>query len=1065
MISVTIVSSLVSTIFGAYFILTILILFALGLFFFIRNIWNKRSCFFGIQVRDLISSYLPFLIALTVVLVLAFILVIGLVGSTNADSVFHTFFIRCILDNSKVIDRALPYYEFLLFHPPASHIIGAVTQIITTVPIEKLVLLLTATCAVLTVLSLYSLIKTVFKNKWMPAIACGILIFCWFFWHPMSFTFTISLSAFSIISTMSLSVQICKNFQKRIIHNTILLSLFLSFSFYLHPVVFVYNLTWLLALFIINLIIFFSRHLSTSKYLSWSKFKKLFLAFILGLVLVILFSMPFIHTTYTFMTSSTSGLPPDWIIPSERETFQTSIGTPYYEPTGFLVNVFYLSEFATNHGAFLYLGPYSMIFISSTALLILLRRKDKSDVDHNWNSIWTKWVNLSKWGTIFFIQFELILVFLKYLYKIEFSFLGFSKNTWFEYLLDPIRSWEMLYLPLLLLTCVTFYFIFLTPTIMKNTLKIRKINSLKFSRFYKKNIKIPIINIKGIIIIISFSVVISQILLSYQSGIGNYLTWPPKTYDRAYTYIRQYSLLTTDDIRMFEWIDRYTSKEDVFLVSQIDTGQYLTSVTGRKSIFPYGPLGGSRNYRILIFDIESDPCNPNILPLLRAYNISYVYVGSNAFDLTAPTWKEAVQYNAIFNAEGLIQSPLFELVNKIGDSYLFKVTSENFLEFAGPTISVFTNSLIIDDETQIGSWETRFAENEKNDFSESQSIIFTSKFQLLFNFKQPIDLSKMNYFCFSARSSTQNVYRLSIYDIDGNYNCWDYAVNAQPSLIILNFDSYSEKNENIISLQNIVRVEIELSPRNTTKTEGDSNEINFDIGPVILSKELTKINLTELYNANKFSSQWVMNLKDSENYTLLLPNFLTLTDVEPQTISTKTYPASTLFVDAKNVKLCNLSFQLTSDDLRAINSNFISRPLRNIVLQINNATTDITFSQKSNVVLFGGKSLELFLNSSQMCILRAEDILLKNGKFSLGVFIDGNIKGSRDAVIGIYRTLSDAELQKNCITEFHPYEVHRLALYTEEVKDLSSLYLRIDSLDIIGNFTLSIILQSFGKFY
>jgi hypothetical protein len=161
MISITIFSSLISII-GPYFNLTILILFVLGLIFFIKNTCTKMSRSFVIHYRDLISSYLPFLIALIVVLVLAFNLVVGLAGSTNADSAYHTFFIRCILDNSKVIDRALPYFNYLLYHPPASHIIGAATQIITTFPIEKLVLLLAATFAVLTVLSIYSLTKAAF---------------------------------------------------------------------------------------------------------------------------------------------------------------------------------------------------------------------------------------------------------------------------------------------------------------------------------------------------------------------------------------------------------------------------------------------------------------------------------------------------------------------------------------------------------------------------------------------------------------------------------------------------------------------------------------------------------------------------------------------------------------------------------------------------------------------------------------------------------------------------------------------------------------------------------------
>jgi hypothetical protein len=989
-------------------------------------------------------------------------MVVGLAGSTNADEADLTLFIKCILDSSKVVDRAIPYYEYLLYHPPAAPIIGAFAHIISGYPIEKIVVSLAATYTVLSTLATYSLVKAVFKNNKIPFIACVILLLSWNFWHPLCFTFTVPIAAFSIMSTMALMIHICRSFERRIILNTIILSLLISFSLYLHPMAFIYALTWFISLNVTRLITLITRHFSIPIHIQWSNFRKLFLTSLFGLGLIMLFSTPYVKTVYTFLTASTSGLPSDWIFPIERNISPIS-GHPYYEPTGMLYDVFYLSDFATSHGGFLYLGPFCIVFIIGTPLLLFLHRKVKEDRAHSWGLFWSKWASLAKWGITSFIHFEMILIFLKYLYKIEFPIplLSLSSYTWIKYLFDPLRSWEMLYIPLMLLTCGTFEFIILSTNIIKKEFNVIKVNfNIKIKTLKTATFKIPIINRRSIIPLILCVIVVSQAILSYQSGVGNYLTWPLRTYERPYTYIRQYSLLTIDDLTMFEWIKSFTSKDDVFLVSQADTGQYLTSVTDRKSIFPFGPLEGSINYRILTFALESEPNNPYILPLLRSYNISYVFVGSKVYDPTAPTWKEAYTYNAFFDPKALLHSPLFELVKKIGASYLFKVTSDNNLDLTGPTVSVFTDSLMIGNTSTLGKWETRLGTDKEIDFLNSKSVTFISKLLILFKFRQTIDFSNITYICFWVKSSDPGAYSLLIYDVDNNYRYWTFNADSQISFVVLNLVNFSGKSKQDISLKNISLIEIDLS-----KPIESLNETTLNFGPILIPKRLTKVNLLEVIDSSKHTSQWFMSLNNYDNYTLLLPSFLKWEDIEPTTVSVKIYPASIIFIETKNKQNCTLSFRLASTDPRFLNLKFISRPLRDIVLYTVNTTSNVSFSYDSDTVLFGEKTLNVSLKTWDFSIIKVENFDLDKGKILLGVFIDGGIRGSNSLVIGVYRTLSDAESQRNFITELKLSDVQRWVLFENEITELSSLYLRIDSLDLVGDFNLWIRVYSFGRYY
>jgi hypothetical protein len=261
-------------------------------------------------------------------------------------------------------------------------------------------------------------------------------------------------------------------------------------------------------------------------------------------------------------------------------------------------------------------------------------------------------------------------------------------------------------------------------------------------------------------------------------------------------------------------------------------------------------------------------------------------------------------------------------------------------------------------------------------------------------------------------------------------------------------------------LKNISRIEINL-----LNPIENPNETILNLGPILIPKGLIKINLTELFNSSKYASQWIINLSGYDNYTLVMPNFLSLEDIKPITASVKIWPASIIFVKAKGKQNCTLLFRLASEDPRTLALKFMSRPLRHIVLYTANTTSSVSFLHESDIVLFGDKTLNVSLEAGQMCIIKAEDLCLENGKILLGVFVDSGIRSSNVAIIRVYKNFDDACSHRNFIVEFKVSDVQRWHLFESEFAELSTLYLRIDNLDLVRNFTIWIRVYSFGKYY
>jgi hypothetical protein len=142
--------------------------------------------------------------------------------------------------------------------------------------------------------------------------------------------------------------------------------------------------------------------------------------------------------------------------------------------------------------------------------------------------------------------------------------------------------------------------------------------------------------------------------------------------DNSASILRSDSAVGPDDISLMTWIKGNTPSDAVFLVSQGDSGEYLTAVTQRISIYGYDNEIYSARYGWLVSELSLDPYDPKIVPSLLYYNISYIYIGSVATNNSAGN-----AYAEHFSPILLQSIPYFILVKRIGGAWLFQFEMQN----------------------------------------------------------------------------------------------------------------------------------------------------------------------------------------------------------------------------------------------------------------------------------------------------------------------------------------------------------------------------------------------------
>ena len=136
-------------------------------------------------------------------------------------------------------------------------------------------------------------------------------------------------------------------------------------------------------------------------------------------------------------------------------------------------------------------------------------------------------------------------------------------------------------------------------------------------------------------------------------------------YEYIQTNLYNFQTLKQEDILLLQWITQNVKTKESILVSMGDSGQYVTSVTQKPSVFFYSYL---TNYSVPLMEyLTSNASDLRAVPFLVEYNVSYVYIGSYTMSESSD-----LPYYRHFNASQFLAAPYFNLAKEFGSAYLFQ---------------------------------------------------------------------------------------------------------------------------------------------------------------------------------------------------------------------------------------------------------------------------------------------------------------------------------------------------------------------------------------------------------
>jgi hypothetical protein len=567
------------------------------------------------------------LIILFVTVFLSSMLITGFFGSTNDDGADHTLMIRVILDHPNALFTRIsqPFASFLLSYPSGSHVLCGFFLTLLNVPIQKIVMMIVVILPTLIALSFYSTIKCLFESKALAVI--GLITAAFFTFGisigPLSWAgLPLLLSLYISISSLGLIfVFLLKN--KMTYLNASLLGLIFFISSQTYPVALLIVTLWFLLILSLKL---FYRVRSVPK-LQFSV--PLFLSrrnilLAIAFFLPLLFNIPYFYVIYTNYVSGNSFTILNSVTDASVDVSKSIISFNW------LFDVPALSLFFSKFGKLLALVPISLIVL--IALFIPQVSKKLASVFPS-----------KEFRRSLFLIYFFMLVIMSYL-----TLTLYLPIQFFTYFLDPQRVWQHIFISGTIMTAfVIFFGSFFVYLEFRRLLSHDRVNLGKL----KRN-RIIVFVLLGLLI---FNVVLMSIPI---------VTEQREIYQKVGLSFNTYETLKADDLTLMKWITENVSSQAHILVSSGDSGQFVTSVTQKLTVYRYSYL---RDYSELMSLLTSNSSDLRAVPIMVEYNVSYVYIGSKA-----TTYAQEIPYYRTFNAAQFLSSPYFSLVKECGNAWLFQ---------------------------------------------------------------------------------------------------------------------------------------------------------------------------------------------------------------------------------------------------------------------------------------------------------------------------------------------------------------------------------------------------------
>ncbi len=583
------------------------------------------------------KNYSFLILVIVVLLAVVFfssILINGFYGSTNDDGADHTLMTRIILDNphALITRSGQPYVSFSLNYPSSTHVLCAFFVTVLGVPIQKIVIMISAILPCLIVLSFYSTLKCLFENKVLSILA---LIISAFFTIGFSFApifwggLPLLLSLYLSITSMGLIFVFL--LKKMTYVHALLIGLVLFITSQTYPIALLIVPLWFVLILSVKLLSKFrnDNNWRVSPQLFFDRKK---IVFLIVFLTPILFSIPYFYHVFSFSFVNAQFNSIDAASNLSTEVVKTQIGFNW------LFDIPALSHYFSSMGALLALAPCSLFLLIVFCIPSVSQR------------IASIFPAREFARTLFLIYFFMLLIL---------SYLTLSLYFHMNFLLaifNPERVLQHMFIPAIILTAVVMF-----SAIFFSFLAFKRIFQSDKARIVRLSKNKILACLLLILLIFNFGL-LSVPIINEQQG----------AFRKVRSSFATYETLGNDDVLLMNWVLANIPSNADILVSMGDSGQFVEAVTQRQTIFRYSYL---QNYSYLMTLLTTNSSDLRAVPIMIQYNVSHVYIGS-----IPTTYALNLSYYRQFNVTQFLSTPYFSLTKEFGNAWLLQFNASLALD-------------------------------------------------------------------------------------------------------------------------------------------------------------------------------------------------------------------------------------------------------------------------------------------------------------------------------------------------------------------------------------------------
>lgn len=497
----------------------------------------------------------------------------------GSDLRTHILYTNQILWTKSIPLTLEPYIHTFNTYTMGLHAISSFFVLLTNFDVTKIVTITGIFAYILIPLAMYHLTKVLTNNKYLAFISALLITFfdrelaLIHYWGgiPYLYTFYFGLVFVALFSQILFDLK----------NNTFYKELVLYFIYavllclVMNPIGLILFALFILPILLINFEKKFFQKKFISNFLKEIFKLKFFIPLLIGLLIIVPyffgFILDFLNPLSQYSTKSSIKLPPEI----------TSYGLDWFSKAN-------LTTLSGLHRFFDNIMSHSIILFVASLLAIVLSL-----------------ILLKKFYKIIILALSWCLLFILVGTNSPLG-LYFIDIFGSSYIL-PARVFGLFLIPLIFLSSLTIYFIYITTKELFDYLS--KFNKLKF-----KFLKIVILAMFIFIIFLILPTILKE-FYEYQFGIP----------ERGIT---DFTVLTRGDLIVMDWISNNTLKDDIILVSWADAGQFIPSYTKRIILEPWSILQFDPAYLNLTQAVITEPDTDETLNLLKNYNIKYIFIGS-----------------------------------------------------------------------------------------------------------------------------------------------------------------------------------------------------------------------------------------------------------------------------------------------------------------------------------------------------------------------------------------------------------------------------------------------------